>query len=209
MTPKDFSSYNTEFYYFTKWKREGVFKDVMDMLREMLRVSLGREESPSLGIMDSRSTKTTQHVDKERGVDGNKKVKGRKDQVVVDTLGLPMAVSVHQANIHDSKGAESALEKLAHKFPRLRKIIAAGGYRGDGLKEKVRTTLGCRLEVVLRPDESPKKFNVIPLRWIAKRSVAWLCNFRRITSDYESYSESSEAMIQIDFAKIIFDKLSN
>ena len=162
MIPKDFPPYNLVFYYFTKWKREGVFEDIMDTLREKLRVLLGREESPSLGIIDSRSAKTTQHVDKERGIDGNKKIKGRKDQVVVDTMGFPMAVSVHEASIHDSKGAESALEKLAHKFPRLKKILADGGYRGDGLKEMVRKKLGCQLEVVLRPDESPKKFNVIP-----------------------------------------------
>ena len=116
MVPKDFPPYNLVFYYFTKWKREGVFEDIMDTLREKLRVALGREESPSLGIIDSRTAKTTQHVDDERGIDGNKKIKGRKDQVVVDTMGFPMAVSVHEASIHDSKGAESALEKLAHKF---------------------------------------------------------------------------------------------
>jgi len=106
-----------------------------------------------------------------------------------------MAVSVHEANIHDSKGAESALKKLAHKFPRQKEIIAHGGYRGDELKEKVRRTLGCRLEVVLRPDESPKKFDVIPLRRIVERSFAWLQNFRRIALNYEFYSESSDAMI--------------
>ena len=130
-------------------------------------------------------------------------------QVVVDTLGFPMAVSVHEASIHDSKGAESALEKLAHKFPRLKKILANGGYRGDELKEMVRKTLGCQLEVVLRPDESPKKFNVIPLRWIVERSFAWLYNFRRIALDYEFHSESTEAMIQIAFSKIMLNKLSN
>ena len=209
LVPKDFPPYNIVFYYFTKWKREGVFEDIMDTLREKLRVALGREESPSVGIIDSRSAKTSQHVDKERGIDGNKKVKGRKEQVVVDTLGLPMAVSVHEANIHDSRGAESALGKLAHKFPRLKKILADGGYRGDELKEMVRKTLGCRLEVVLRPNENPKKFNVIPLRWIVERSFAWLYNFRRIALDYEFYSESSEAMIQIAFSKIMLNRLSN
>ena len=80
----------------------------MDTLREKLRVSLGREESPSLGIIDSRSAKTTQHVDKERGIDGNKKIKGRKEQLLTDTLGLPLAVFVHEASIHDRKGAEPA-----------------------------------------------------------------------------------------------------
>ena len=208
MTPKDFPPHSIVFYYFTKWKREGIFEDIMDTQREKLRVSLGRDESPSIGIIDSRSAKTSQLVDKKRGIDVNKKVKGRRDQVVVDTLGLPMTVSVHEANIRDSKGAESALSRLAHKFPRLKKIIADGGYRGDELKEKVRRTLGCRLEVVLRPDECPKKFDVIPLRWIVERSFALLYNFRRVALDYEFYSESSEAMIQIAFAKTMLNKLS-
>ena len=162
MTPKDFPPHNLVFYYFTKWKREGVFEDIMDTLREKLRVSLGKEESPSLGIIDSRSAKTTQHVDKERGIDRNKKIKGRKDQVVVDTMGLPMAVYVLEASIHDSKGAESALEKHAHKFPKLKKILADGGNKRDELKEIPRKMLGCQFNVVLRPDESPKKFSVIP-----------------------------------------------
>ena len=195
MIPKDFPPYNNVFNYFTK--------------RETPRVSLGREESPSLGTMDLRSAKTSQHVDKKCGIDSNKKVKGRKDQVLVDTLGLPMAISVHEANIHDSKGAESKLKKLAHKSPRLRKILADSGYRGDGLKVKVRTTPSCKLEVVLRSDESPKKFGVIPLRWIVGRSFAWLYNFRRIVLDYEFYSELSEIMIQIAFSKIMLNKLSN
>ena len=106
----------------TTRKRNYSLRDIMDSLREKLRIALGREESPSLGIIDSRSAKTSQHVGKERGIDGNKKVKGRKEQVVVDTLGFPMAVSGHEASIHDSKGAESALERLAHKFPRLKKF---------------------------------------------------------------------------------------
>ena len=83
-------------------------------------------------------------------------MKGRKDQVVVDTLGLPMAVSVHEANIHDNKGAESALSRLAYKFPRLKKIIADSGYRSDDLKEKVRRTLDCKLEVGSDPTKVRK-----------------------------------------------------
>lgn len=208
MVPKDFPPYNLVFYYFTKWKREGVFEDIMDTLREKLRVMLGRDESPSVGIIDSSTAKTSQHVDKERGIDGNKKTKGRKQQLVADTHGLPLTVFVHEASIHDSKGAKPAFKKMANKFPRLKKILADGGYRGEELKETVLKTLGCQLEVVLRPDQSHKKFNVIPLRWIVERSFAWLYNFRRIALDYEFYSESSEAMIQIAFSKIMLNKLS-
>lgn len=102
----------------------------MDTLHSLVRKMAGREESPSMGIIDSRSVKTSHHVDADRGIDGNKKVKGRKEHIVVDTLGIPMAVAVHEANLHDSKGAPKVLEKLEYKFPRLRKILADGGYQG-------------------------------------------------------------------------------
>ena len=94
MLPKDFPPYNTVYYYFRKWKNEGVFEDIMDSLRELIRRSMGRDECPSLGIMDSRSVKTSHHVDSDRGIDGNKKIKGQKQQAVVDTLGLPMALGL-------------------------------------------------------------------------------------------------------------------
>ena len=85
----------------------------MDTLREKVRVLLGREGSPSLGIIDSRSVKTSQHVDKDCGIDGNKKIKGRKEQLLTDTLRLPLGIFVHEANIHDRKGTEPVFEKIA------------------------------------------------------------------------------------------------
>ena len=91
---------------------------------------VGREESPSMSIINSRSVQTSHHVDSDRGINGNKKVKGRKEHIVVDTLGIPMAVAVHEANLHDNKGMPKVLEKLEYKFPRLRKILADGGYQG-------------------------------------------------------------------------------
>ena len=116
MLPSDFAPWQTVYYYFRKWKLEGVFEEVMDALHSLIRKQAGREESPSLGIMDSRSVKTSHHVDSDRGIDGNKKIKGRKEHIIVDTLGLPLAVAVHKASLHDSKGAPQAIEKLAYKF---------------------------------------------------------------------------------------------
>ena len=179
----------------------------MDTLREKVRLSMGREETPSLGILDSRSVKTSHHVDSDRGIDGNKKIKGRKQQTVVDTLGLPMAIAIHEANIHDSVGAESVVKVMADRFPRLKKILADGGYRGEALSDKVMKTLGCELSIVLRPNESSKKFSVIPKRWIVERSFAWIENFRRVALDYEFFSQSSLAMLQIAFSAIMLKKL--
>ena len=107
MLPSDFAPWQTVYYYFRKWKCEGVFEEVMDCLRSFIRKQSGRYANPSLGIIDSRSVKTSHHVDSERGIDGNKKIKGRKEHIIVDTLGLPLSVKIHKANLHDSKGAVS------------------------------------------------------------------------------------------------------
>ena len=162
MLPSDFAPWQTVYYYFRKWKLEGVFEEVMDALHSLIRKQAGREESPSLG-------------------------------------------TIHEANLHDSKGAPQAIEKLAYKFPRLVKILADGGYRGD-LADWVKKKFGWILEVVLRPDECPSKFQVLPKRWIVERSFSWLENFRRLTIDYEFLAETAEAMVQIAFIQIMLNR---
>jgi len=179
MLPSDFAPWQTVYYYFRKWKLEGVIEDIMYTIHSLVRSIIGQEESPSMGIIDSRSVKTSHHVDLDRGIDGNKKVKGRKEHIVVDTLGIPMAVAVHEANLHDSKGAPKVIEKLEYKFPRLRKIIA---------------------------DECPSKFQLLPKRWIVERTFSWLENFRRLTIDYEYLAETAEAMVQLACVQIMLNK---
>ena len=207
MLPSHFAPWQTVYYYFRKWKLEGVIEDIMDTLHSLVRKMIGREESPSMGIIDSRSVKTSHHVDSDRGIDGNKKVKGRKEHIVVDTLGLPMGVVVHEANVHDSVGAHTVIDSMRGCFPRLKKILADGGYKGQKLIDAVRKKLGAEFTVVLRPDESSKKFNVLPLRWIVERSFSWLENFRRIAMDYEFYSDTGEAMVQLAFCWLMYNKI--
>ena len=201
MLPSDFAPWQTVYYYFRKWKLEGVWEEIWAVIHSKARKSIGKNENPSLGIIDSRSVKTSHHVDTDRGIDGNKKIKGRKEHIVVDTLGLPMSINVHEANIHDSKGAVPTIEKLAYKFPGLCKILADGGYQGD-LAEWVKNKFGWDLEVVLRPKESSKRFNVIPKRWIVERTFSWLENYRRLTIDYEFLTETAETMVTIAFIQI-------
>ena len=205
MLPSDFAPWQTVYYYFRKWKLEGVWEEIWSVIHSKARESIGKSESPSLGIIDSRSVKTSHHVDKDRGVDGNKKIKGRKEHIVVDTLGLPMSINVHEANIHDSKGAVPTIEKLAYKFPGLCKILADGGYQGD-LAEWVKDKFGWNLEVVIRPKESSKRFNVIPKRWIVERTFSWLENYRRLTIDYEFLTETAETMVTIAFIQIALNR---
>lgn len=206
MLPTNFGPWQTVYFYFRKWKTEGVFEELMHHLRQVVRKTKGRNSSPSIGIIDSRSVRTSHHVDRaEYGIDGGKKVKGRKEHIIVDSLGLPMAARVHAANIHDSVGAVDTIKLLQYNFPRLKKIIADGGYRGS-LVDLVKG-YGWDLSVVLRPKESSKKFQVLPLRWIVERTFSWIENYRRMTTDYEFKTESAEAMLQITFCQIMLKKL--
>ncbi len=85
--------------------------------------------------------------------------------------------------------------------------IADGGYRGKRLSDTLKATLGCELNAVLRPDELPSKFQVMPKRWIVERSFAWLENFRRLTIDYEFRAETAVAMIQLAFCFLMLNKI--
>lgn len=177
----------------------------MEILRSLVRKQAGRQESPSLGIMDSKSVRTSHHVDSDRSIDGNKKIKGRKEHIIVDTLGLPLAVAIHEANLHDSKGTPQVIEKLACKFSRLVKILADGDYQGK-LADRVMDKFGWIQEAVLSPDECPFRFQVLPKKWIVEHSFSWLENFRRLTIDYEFLAETAEAMVQIAFIQIMLNR---
>jgi len=168
-------------------------------------MNAGKEKSTSLGLIDSQSVKTTRSGGICRGIDGGKKTKGRKRHIIVDTLGLLMAVVVHAANEYDSKSAPKVITLLKERFSRLIKIIADGGYRGE-LIQNIKTTFGLILEVILRKDDSPK-FQVIPKRWVVERTFAWFESYRRLSKDFEFLTDTSETMIRLAMIKLMLNRL--
>lgn len=206
MLPWCFPKWELVYYYFAKWKNTGVIEQIHELLRDRVRKLAGKKQSPSLACIDSQSVKTTRMGGIDRGVDGGKKIKGRKRHIITDTMGLLLAVVVHAANVHDSKGANDVITLLKGRFGRLIKIVADGGYRGE-LIEKTKTTFGWILEIVLRPDHS-SKFTVIPKRWVVERTFAWFESYRRLSKDFEFLTDTSEAMIQFAMIKLMLNRIN-
>ena len=195
LLPKEFPSWQLTYYYFRKWLLTGLWVKIQTKLRELVRVKQGRKPCPSMGIIDSQSIKNSEWGIPDKGFDGNKKIKGRKRHLVVDTLGLLLCIIVTQANVHDSVAAETVMRKMKGKFPRMKKILADGGYLGERLIRLARSSLHSAFEVVTRKEESG--FQVIPKRWIVERSIGWFNWSRRLSKDYEANMASSEAWVYI------------
>lgn len=205
MLPSDFPKWQTVYYHFSKWSYDGTIEELNDILRERTRSEAGREVSPSAGLIDSQSVKTTRRGGAERGFDGGKNVKGRKRHIVTDTMGLVLSAVVHTAGQHDSKAGMGVLETLKYRFPRLTKIFADGGYRGE-LVENVKRFCGWEMEITLRSDKAVG-FEVLPMRWVVERSFSWFENFRRLAKDYEYNPRISESMIYLASIAIMLHRI--
>jgi len=193
MLPASFPLMSKVQRYFYAWRDSGLFKTINHCLLMDLRVAERREASPSAGVIDSQSVKTTESGGI-RGYDAGKKIKGRKRHILTDTCGYLVHAVIHAADIQDRDGAPLVLKDVRQSFPFLRHVFADGGYAGDKLKDALAKIGTWSLEIIKRSDAA-KGFVLLPRRWVVERTFAWLNRNRRLAKDFERTIESATAWL--------------
>lgn len=204
--PHDFPRWDVVYSYFRKWGKDGTWNQIQRLLREGVRVQADREPTPSMGCVDSQSVKGTE-CGGHHGIDGHKKINGVKRHILVDTMGLLLAVFVTAASVTDATAAREVFQRAtAEGLPRLKKVLGDHVYGYQGLPEWTKANTQFRLEITGKK-EGQVGFKVIKWRWVVERTFAWLGRYRRNSRDYEKLPQTSESMLKISTIQLMLQRM--
>ncbi len=221
MMPKDLPPWQDVYAHFRRWTDKGVFEKMQDRLRAMWRKRQGRDAEPTAAVLDSQSVKTSAQGGP-KGYDAGKKVKGRKRHLVVDVLGLVLAVLIHPANIQDRDGAAPVVAAAMAKCPTLKKLYLDAAYGGE-CAEGLRTHYSLDVEVIRRPGKAglwshpqaeplstpAAPFPILPRRWVVERTHSWVERPRRLSKDYDRRLEVSASWVWFSQARLLLRRLTD
>ena len=202
--PKEFPPWASVYSFFKRVRQRDIWLQVLEKLVAKSRKKQGKITPPSYAIIDSQSVKTTAAAKQTIGIDGGKKIKGRKRHIVVDTLGHLLHVKVYKANVHDTKSGAAVFDSTLLKYPSLQGVCADAGYRGT-MKNTVEKELKKRVDIVTRKGN---EWKVLAKRWIVERTFAWLQGFRRLSKDFERLTRSAEEFVMIVHVMLLLNRLT-
>jgi transposase len=194
--------FGTLYGLFARWTRLGLWRRLLDRLRRAWRHACGDAPEPRAVVIDSRTCRSAPSCFA-RGIDGGKKIRGAKIQVAVDKYGIPLAIDVSPANVHDTKGILPVLRELADggfQGPALGDL----GYRGKRLAKAGRA-LGISVEAIARGRDG--QFVPAGICWVVERSFGWLSRYRRLNTLFERTKEHLIAFVEIAFVSILSRRL--
>jgi putative transposase len=216
--PKQYPAWQTVYDYFRQWRDEEVWIKLHQALAQKVRLSVGKEPNPNLVIIDGQSVKA--QFGEERGWDGFKKVRGRKRQIIVDSLGIIWAAKVHRANQQESTSGYEAINKYPNNIARPEILLGDAGYGKAPFNLLAKTRWGIWPEI--RKGTKPKVrnekghlrhnvgiSNLKPQRWIVERSFAWFNHYRRLARDYERKIRNSETFLFLSQMPLLLNRLAS
>jgi putative transposase len=204
--PKDFPPKSTVWRYFDQWRRGGSLDAIHDLLRKKVRTAEKPYHPRTTASVDSQSVDTTSGGE-QRGRDNAKNVDGRKRHIVVDSMGLLLAVLVTAADVDDGTGAAELFTRLeGQPMSHVRTMYADSKYHNFTLYEWVDKNAEWDLDIVRRPKGS-KGWVMLPIRWTVERTFAWLGRCRRLSKDREKSVLSSESFIKLAMIQLMLHRL--
>ena len=206
LLPTNFPPWAAVYQQTQRWIAAGCIEALVHDLRALLRWADGRADDPTAVILDGRTVQSTPESGGRAGYDGYKRRKGSKTHAAVDTLGHLLALHVTPANEQErAQVAILAAAVQAATGDAVEVAFVDQGYTGEQA-EAAAAAHGIRLEVVKLP-EAKKGFVLLPRRWVAERSFAWVARFRRLARDYERLPETFAALHFLAFACLMVRRL--
>src|SRR3954468_746557 len=204
--PKDFPPKSTVWRYFDEWRHNGTLDTIHDLLRTKVRTQQKPYAPRTTASVDSQSVDTTGGGE-QRGRDNAKNVDGRKRHIVVDSMGLLLAVLVTAASVDDAAAAPALFARLdGQPMGKVVRMYADAKYHNFQLYEWVEANAAWDLSIVRRPEGS-EGWVRLPIRWTVERTFAWLGRCRRLSKDREKSVLSSETFLKLAMIQLMVHRL--